>query len=215
MARGCSAGGCGVCGGGGEQHHALFHAHGVAHSMQVHAAGLPAPADCVPPLTARTARTATSNAPAPTTTLGCLLLGVRCRRPDHERLRPVSEAPPAPTYPKPDGKVTFDLPTSLYRSGARMVRGNPYRCSTAAVPPCVQQRRGPGRTWPSALVRSLLPPTPPHPLRRAPPPPPPPSTHAHARPTAPASTKRGALASARARASPALPSCTQQAPRKH
>ncbi|EFJ40217.1 hypothetical protein VOLCADRAFT_100009 [Volvox carteri f. nagariensis] len=38
-------------------------------------------------------------------------------RPDRDRLRPLSEAPPPPSYQKPDGVLTFDLPTSLYRSG--------------------------------------------------------------------------------------------------
>ncbi len=47
------------------------------------------------------------------------------RRPDHERLRPLSEAPPPPAYPKPDGAVTFDLPTSLYRSGTNHEHDQP------------------------------------------------------------------------------------------
>ncbi|GLI67821.1 hypothetical protein VaNZ11_012102 [Volvox africanus] len=42
---------------------------------------------------------------------------LRHGRPDREYLRPLSEAPSPPTYAKPDGVVTFDLPTSLYRSG--------------------------------------------------------------------------------------------------
>ena len=38
------------------------------------------------------------------------------RPPDHERLKPASECKPI-TYPKPDGKLTFDLPKALYLSG--------------------------------------------------------------------------------------------------
>lgn len=65
--------------------------------------------------------------------LGELLLGAPCaptpphpfRRPDHERLRPLSEAPSPPDYPKPDGVLTFDLPTSLYRSGTNHEHDQP------------------------------------------------------------------------------------------
>lgn len=46
-------------------------------------------------------------------------------RPDHERLRPLSEAPSPPDYPKPDGVLTFDLPTSLYRSGTNHEHDQP------------------------------------------------------------------------------------------
>ena len=41
----------------------------------------------------------------------------RCCRKDNEALLPAKQATPI-AYPKPDGKLTFDLPTSLYRSGA-------------------------------------------------------------------------------------------------
>ncbi|GFR46321.1 hypothetical protein Agub_g7886 [Astrephomene gubernaculifera] len=46
-------------------------------------------------------------------------------RPDHEHLRPLCDAPPPPAYPKPDGVVTFDLPTSLYRSGTNHEHDQP------------------------------------------------------------------------------------------
>ncbi|GLC37456.1 hypothetical protein PLESTF_001451100 [Pleodorina starrii] len=46
-------------------------------------------------------------------------------RPDRERLRPLAEAPPAPAYPKPDGAITFDLPTSIYRSGTNHEHDQP------------------------------------------------------------------------------------------
>mmetsp|Transcript_26826 Transcript_26826/g.58500 ORF Transcript_26826/g.58500 Transcript_26826/m.58500 type:complete len:596 (-) Transcript_26826:208-1995(-) len=43
---------------------------------------------------------------------------LRHRSPDNEALKPISTPGlSAPDYPKPDGKITFDLPTSLYRSG--------------------------------------------------------------------------------------------------
>ena len=35
---------------------------------------------------------------------------------DHERLRPAKEYTPG-SYPRPDGILTFDIPSSLYRSG--------------------------------------------------------------------------------------------------
>jgi electron-transferring-flavoprotein dehydrogenase len=41
---------------------------------------------------------------------------LRHRRPDHEALRPAAECHPRP-YPPPDGRLTFDIPTSLNRSG--------------------------------------------------------------------------------------------------
>ncbi|KAG2484143.1 hypothetical protein HYH03_017025 [Edaphochlamys debaryana] len=46
-------------------------------------------------------------------------------RPDHEHLKPLAEAGPAPAYPKPDGVLTFDLPTSLYRSGTNHEHDQP------------------------------------------------------------------------------------------
>ena len=45
----------------------------------------------------------------------CLPLLLLLRRyGDHERLRPAADFSPR-EYPKPDGKITFDLPTSLFR----------------------------------------------------------------------------------------------------
>ena len=41
---------------------------------------------------------------------------LRHRFEDHEHLRPVEEYRPR-TYPPPDGVLTFDIPTSLHRSG--------------------------------------------------------------------------------------------------
>ena len=44
-------------------------------------------------------------------------LSCHCRRhQDHEALRPASQSNPR-EYPKPDGQVSFDLTTSLFRSG--------------------------------------------------------------------------------------------------
>ncbi|PNH12244.1 Electron transfer flavoprotein-ubiquinone oxidoreductase, mitochondrial [Tetrabaena socialis] len=52
-------------------------------------------------------------------------VGSKASRPDHEHLTPLASAPPAPVYPKPDGAVTFDLPTSLYRSGTNHEHDQP------------------------------------------------------------------------------------------
>ncbi|KAI8470583.1 MAG: hypothetical protein J3K34DRAFT_451770 [Monoraphidium minutum] len=41
---------------------------------------------------------------------------LRTRHPDHEALRPAKDCAPI-DYPRPDGAVTFDIPTSLFRSG--------------------------------------------------------------------------------------------------
>jgi len=38
------------------------------------------------------------------------------RRHDHEATKYAKDCSPI-EYPKPDGKLTFDVPTSLYRSG--------------------------------------------------------------------------------------------------
>lgn len=51
-------------------------------------------------------------------------------KPDHEHLIPASRAAPI-EYPKPDGKLTFDIPTSLYRSGT-------CRCTAWQ---CVQEKK--------------------------------------------------------------------------
>jgi electron-transferring-flavoprotein dehydrogenase len=48
--------------------------------------------------------------------LSLLPLHTTPRRPDHDSLRLAKDAQPI-EYPKPDGVTTFDLPTSLYRSG--------------------------------------------------------------------------------------------------
>ena len=45
-----------------------------------------------------------------------LVLTVSRRHADNEALRPAAEYQPI-DYPKPDGEVTFDLTSSLYRSG--------------------------------------------------------------------------------------------------
>lgn len=47
-----------------------------------------------------------------------------CRHADHEALRPAAEYEPR-QYPKPDGKVSFDLTTSLYRSGTNHEHDQP------------------------------------------------------------------------------------------
>ncbi|KAK3245465.1 hypothetical protein CYMTET_44966, partial [Cymbomonas tetramitiformis] len=41
---------------------------------------------------------------------------LRHKRADHESLKPASECPEI-EYPKPDGKISFDINTSVYRSG--------------------------------------------------------------------------------------------------
>lgn len=45
--------------------------------------------------------------------------------PDHETLQGVDQPPRPISYPKPDGKLTFDLPTSLSRSGTNHKDGQP------------------------------------------------------------------------------------------
>ncbi|DBB05478.1 TPA: hypothetical protein ACH3X1_012437 [Trebouxia sp. C0004] len=49
---------------------------------------------------------------------------LRHRHADHEALRPAAEYEPR-QYPKPDGKVSFDLTTSLYRSGTNHEHDQP------------------------------------------------------------------------------------------
>jgi hypothetical protein len=46
----------------------------------------------------------------------CLCTPATCRRPDHEALKLAKDCSPK-QYPKQDGVTTFDLATSLYRSG--------------------------------------------------------------------------------------------------
>ncbi len=46
------------------------------------------------------------------------------RRPDHEALRPARDFQPR-QYPQPDGVLTFDVPTSLYRSGTNHEHDQP------------------------------------------------------------------------------------------
>ncbi|PNW86627.1 hypothetical protein CHLRE_02g094300v5 [Chlamydomonas reinhardtii] len=50
---------------------------------------------------------------------------LRHGRPDNEHLKPLSAAPAPPAYAKPDGVVSFDLPTSLYRSGTNHEHDQP------------------------------------------------------------------------------------------
>ena len=47
-----------------------------------------------------------------------------CRQPDHEALKPAADFQ-ARQYPKPDGQVSFDLSTSLYRSGTNHEHDQP------------------------------------------------------------------------------------------
>ena len=47
-----------------------------------------------------------------------------CRQPDHEALKPAVNFQPR-QYPKPDGQVSFDLSTSLYRSGTNHEHDQP------------------------------------------------------------------------------------------
>jgi electron-transferring-flavoprotein dehydrogenase len=55
--------------------------------------------------------------------------------PDHESLKPASECPVI-DYPKPDGKITFDILSSVYLSGTNHEEGQPshLRLRDAAVP---------------------------------------------------------------------------------
>ncbi len=53
------------------------------------------------------------------------------RRPDHQHLLPLDRAPPAPDYVKPDGALTFDLPTSLFRSGTNHEHDQPSHLKVA------------------------------------------------------------------------------------
>lgn len=46
------------------------------------------------------------------------------RHPDHEALKPASSFQPR-QYPKPDGLTSFDLSTSLYRSGTNHEHDQP------------------------------------------------------------------------------------------
>lgn len=46
------------------------------------------------------------------------------RQPDHEALELASQHRPI-EYPKPDGQLTFDLPTSLFRSGTNHEHDQP------------------------------------------------------------------------------------------
>ena len=46
------------------------------------------------------------------------------RKPDNEALRPARECSPI-DYPRPDGELTFDLPTSLHRSGTNHEHDQP------------------------------------------------------------------------------------------
>ncbi|GMH41111.1 hypothetical protein BSKO_09021 [Bryopsis sp. KO-2023] len=57
------------------------------------------------------------------------------RREDHETLHTAETSKPI-EYPKPDGKVTFDLPTSLYRSGTNHQHDQPphLRLKNAGIP---------------------------------------------------------------------------------
>ena len=47
-----------------------------------------------------------------------------CRHPDHEALQPAAGFQPR-QYPKPDGQVSFDLATSLYRSATNHEHDQP------------------------------------------------------------------------------------------
>jgi electron-transferring-flavoprotein dehydrogenase len=50
---------------------------------------------------------------------------LRQRRADHEALRPAAAFPAPRAYPRPDGVTTFDLPTSLHRSGTAHAHDQP------------------------------------------------------------------------------------------
>jgi len=56
-------------------------------------------------------------------------------KPDHEHLQPAAQSAPI-EYPKPDGVTTFDIPTSLYRSGTNHDHDQPphLRLKDAGVP---------------------------------------------------------------------------------
>ena len=60
------------------------------------------------------------------------------RRPDHEALVPAAEAPKI-TYPKPDNELTFDLATSLHRSGTNHEHDQPahLKLRNAKIPTTV------------------------------------------------------------------------------
>ena len=63
-------------------------------------------------------------------------------RPDHEYLRPASECAPI-VYPKPDGKLSFDLPSSVYLSNTLHEEDQPSHLTLkdAAVPVAVNLTR--------------------------------------------------------------------------
>jgi hypothetical protein len=46
----------------------------------------------------------------------CCVVLCAARRPDHEHTKLAKDSTPI-DYPKPDGVTTFDVPTSLFRSG--------------------------------------------------------------------------------------------------
>lgn len=49
---------------------------------------------------------------------------VKTKRPDHDHLKPIAECKPI-DYPKPDGKLTFDLMTNVSRSGTNHEENQP------------------------------------------------------------------------------------------
>jgi hypothetical protein len=87
------------------------------------------------------------------------------RHPDHEALRPAKEAAPI-EYPKPDGQLTFDIPTSLFRwrlGWALDPCPARARAAAAALRPLQRTARGapgpasPARARPAPLPPSKLP----------------------------------------------------------
>lgn len=66
------------------------------------------------------------------------LLSIERRHADHETLRPAAECTPI-KYPPPDGVTTFDLATSLYRSGTTHEHDQPahLRLRNAKIPAAV------------------------------------------------------------------------------
>ncbi|KAL6781650.1 FUO1 [Auxenochlorella protothecoides x Auxenochlorella symbiontica] len=85
---------------------------------------------------------------------------LRHRRPDHEALAPAAQAAPR-EYPKPDGSLTFDLNTSLFRSGTNHEHDQPphLRLRNAKLPEAINLPRygGPEARYCPAGVYEYVP----------------------------------------------------------